>query len=64
MSEAERFDLDRKPVLMLPPGVRIPEEAAQGLFLHDVQEFANLAASLSYPHAAQAGGAGCPYYYG
>jgi len=38
--------VDKKPVLMLPPGVRIPEEAAQGLFLHDVQEFANLAAIL------------------
>jgi hypothetical protein len=38
--------VDKKPVLMLPPDVRIPEEAAQGLFLHDVQEFANLAAIL------------------
>jgi hypothetical protein len=38
--------VDKKPVLMLPPGMRIPEEAAQGLFLHDVQEFANLAAIL------------------
>jgi hypothetical protein len=38
--------VDKKPVLMLPPGFSIPEEAAQGLFLHDVQEFANLAAIL------------------
>jgi hypothetical protein len=38
--------VDRKPVLMLPPGMRIPEEAAQGLFLHDVQEFANLSSIL------------------
>lgn len=38
--------VDRKPVLALPPGMRIPEEAARGLFLHDVQEFANLAAIL------------------
>jgi hypothetical protein len=38
--------VDKEPVLMLPPGMRIPEEAAQGLFLHDVQEFANLARVL------------------
>ena len=37
---------DRKPVLKLPPDVRIPEEAARGLFLHDVQEFANLSSIL------------------
>jgi phloretin hydrolase len=37
---------DKKPVLALPEGMVIPEEAAQGLFLHDVQEFANLAAIL------------------
>jgi len=38
--------VDREPVLMLPPDVRIPEEAVQGLFLHDVQEFANLGSIL------------------
>ena len=38
--------VDRKPVLALPPGMRIPKEAAQGLFLHDVQEFANLGSIL------------------
>ena len=38
--------VDKKPVLMLPPGHAHPGEAAQGLFLHDVQEFANLAAIL------------------
>jgi hypothetical protein len=38
--------VERKPELMLPPGMRIPEEAAQGLFLHDVQEFANLSSIL------------------
>jgi hypothetical protein len=38
--------VDRKPVLALPEGMRIPEEAVRGLFLHDVQEFANLAAIL------------------
>lgn len=48
--------VDRKPVLMLPPGMRIPEEAAQGLFLHDVQEFANLAAILPALYAEQRGG--------
>jgi hypothetical protein len=46
---------DRKPVLGLPPGMRIPEEAAQGLFLHDVQEFANLAAILPQLFAEQEG---------
>jgi len=40
---------------MLPPGVTIPEEAAQGLFLHDVQEFANLAAILPGLYAEQGG---------
>jgi len=38
--------VDKKPVLKLPPGVAIPEEAVRGLFLHDVQEFANLARML------------------
>jgi hypothetical protein len=47
--------VDKKPVLMLPPGVTIPEEAAQGLFLHDVQEFANLAAILPGLYAEQGG---------
>jgi len=47
--------VDRKPVLMLPPGMRIPEEAAQGLFLHDVQEFANLAAILPRLYREQEG---------
>lgn len=47
--------VDRKPVLMLPPGMRIPEEAAQGLFLHDVQEFANLARILPQLYAEMEG---------
>jgi hypothetical protein len=47
--------VDRKPMLMLPPGMQIPEEAAQGLFLHDVQEFANLAAILPTLYAEQQG---------
>ncbi len=38
--------VDKKPVLKLPPGAAIPEEALRGLFLHDVQEFANLARML------------------
>jgi hypothetical protein len=36
----------KKPILALPEGARFPEEAACGLFQHDVQEFANLAAIL------------------
>ena len=47
--------VDKKPVLMLPAGMSIPEEAAQGLFLHDVQEFANLAAILPQLHREQDG---------
>jgi phloretin hydrolase len=47
--------VDKKPVLALPPGVRIPEEAARGLFLHDVQEFANLAAILPQLYLEQKG---------
>ncbi len=47
--------VDKKPVLALPPGMRIPEEAAQGLFLHDVQEFANLAAILPQLYREQGG---------
>jgi hypothetical protein len=47
--------VDKKPVLMLPPGMRIPEEAVQGLFLHDVQEFANLAAILPQLYAEMEG---------
>jgi hypothetical protein len=46
---------DKKPVLSLPPGVAIPEEAVQGLFLHDVQEFANLAAILPQLYGEQEG---------
>jgi hypothetical protein len=38
--------VDKKPMLALPKGFAVPEEAAQGLFLHDVQEFANLGAIL------------------
>jgi hypothetical protein len=47
--------VDKKPVLSLPPGVAIPEEAVQGLFLHDVQEFANLAAILPQLYGEQEG---------
>jgi hypothetical protein len=47
--------VDKKPVLMLPPGFSIPEEAAQGLFMHDVQEFANLAAILPRLYAEMEG---------
>ena len=47
--------VDKKPVLSLPPGAAIPEEAVQGLFLHDVQEFANLAAILPQLYGEQEG---------
>jgi hypothetical protein len=47
--------VDKKPVLMLPQGMRIPEEAVQGLFLHDVQEFANLGAILPQLYAEMEG---------
>jgi len=47
--------VNKKPVLALPDGVSIPEEACQGLFQHDVQEFANLAAILSALYAEQEG---------
>ncbi len=47
--------VDKKPVLMLPPGMRIPEEAVQGLFLHDVQEFANLGSILPQLYAEMEG---------
>lgn len=45
----------KKPVLALPEGFSIPEAAAQGLFLHDVQEFANLGAILPGLYAEQEG---------
>ncbi len=41
---------------MLPPDVRIPEEAVQGLFMHDVQEFANWPPSC--PSSSGDGGQG------
>jgi hypothetical protein len=47
--------VDKKPVLALPQGMKIPEEAARGLFLHDVQEFANLAAILPQLYREQEG---------
>lgn len=50
--------VDKKPVLSLPPGVSIPEDAVRGLFLHDVQEFANLAAILPQLYVEQEGKVG------
>jgi hypothetical protein len=47
--------VDKKPVLMLPPGASVPEEGARGLFLHDVQEFANLGAILPELYKEQEG---------
>ena len=47
--------VDRKPVLRLPEGFAVPEEAVQGLFLHDVQEFANLGAILPQLYGEQEG---------
>ena len=37
---------DGKPELTLPPGVRVPVEAVQGLARHNVKEFSNFAAFL------------------
>jgi len=36
--------IDKKPVLMLPPGARIPEEVVLGSLEHDVLEYANFRA--------------------
>ena len=47
--------MDKKPVLALPEGFSIPEEACRGLFQHDVQEFANLAAILPTLYEEQEG---------
>ena len=47
--------VDKKPVLALPEGFSIPEEACRGLFQHDVQEFANLAAILPTLYEEQEG---------
>ncbi len=47
--------VDKKPVLSLSPGAAIPDEAAQGLFLHDVQEFDNLAVILPQLYREQEG---------
>jgi hypothetical protein len=37
---------DRKPELVLPPGIAVPEAAVQGLARHNVHEFSNLAILL------------------
>jgi hypothetical protein len=34
--------IDRKPVFMLPSGVKVPEAAVQGLAEHNVREYTNL----------------------
>lgn len=38
--------LKKRPVLMLPPGVKIPESAMRGLLAHSIEEYTNLAAIL------------------
>jgi hypothetical protein len=42
---------DRKSLLMLPTGVRIPEEAAAGLLEHDILEYSNLKVLLPEVYA-------------
>ena len=38
--------IERKPRLMLPPGIRIPEFVPKGLAIHNAHEYTNLAALL------------------
>jgi len=50
--------VDKKPVLMLAPGVRIPEEACFGLYEHDVHEYSRLAGFLPQLYREQGGSIG------
>ena len=47
--------IDRKPKLLLPPGVAIPEEAPRGLANHNVFEYSNLRAMLPQIYKEQKG---------
>jgi phloretin hydrolase len=47
--------LDGKPVCLLPPGVRIPEEAPYGLANHNVHEYGRFKALLPLIYAEQGG---------
>ena len=38
--------IERKPRLLLPPGIRIPEFVPKGLAIHNVLEYTNLATLL------------------
>ncbi len=47
--------VDKKPVLMLPPGAAIPEAVPAGLFKHCIEEYANLHAILPRIYKEQEG---------
>lgn len=47
--------VDKKPKLLLPPGVRVPEIAPFGLAYHNIHEYANLRALLPKLYAEQKG---------
>lgn len=47
--------IDKKPQLLLPPGVKIPEMIPKGLALHNVYEYANLASFLPQIYQEQNG---------
>jgi len=47
--------VDRKPKLLLPPGLRIPEAVPKGLGIHCILEYANLRAILPALFAEQGG---------
>ncbi|MBP2650366.1 MAG: hydrolase [Firmicutes bacterium] len=47
--------VDKKPKLLLPPGIKIPEMAPKGLAMHNVFEYTNLAAFLPELYREQKG---------
>ncbi|HWR45500.1 DAPG hydrolase family protein [Sporomusa sp.] len=47
--------IDKKPKLLLPPGIRVPEIAPFGLAYHNIHEYANLRALLPKLYAEQKG---------
>ena len=47
--------IDKQPVLMLPPGSQVKEQACFGLFEHDIHEFSRLAGFLPQLYAEEQG---------
>jgi hypothetical protein len=47
--------VDAEPVFMLPEGIRVPESVPRGLFLHNLEEYANLRAILPQLYTEQEG---------